>query len=62
MSFNIQVDERISCMESLFKTGEYETKETDDESTLNMASRYDDIEKAFPEEIKNHVLPFLLTG
>lgn len=60
MSFNIQVDERISCMESLFKTGEYETKETDDESTLNMASRYDDIEKAFPEEIKNHVLPFFI--
>ena len=36
MSFNIQVDERISCMESLFKAGEYEAKETDDESTLNI--------------------------
>lgn len=60
MSFNIQVDERISCMESLFKAGEYEPKETDDESTLNMAARYGDIEKAFPEEIKNHVLPFFI--
>lgn len=60
LSFNIQVDERISCMEALFKTGEYETKETDDESTLNMVSRYGDIEKAFPEEIKNHVLPFFI--
>lgn len=60
MSFNIQVDERISCMESLFKAGEYEAKETDDESTLNMVSRYGDIEKAFPEEIKNHLLPFFI--
>jgi uncharacterized protein with ParB-like and HNH nuclease domain len=60
MSFNIKVDERISCMESLFKTGEYEAKESDDESTLNMAARYNDIEKAFPEEIKNHVLPFFI--
>lgn len=60
MSFNIQVAERISCMELLFKSGEYEPKETDDESTLNMAARYGDIEKAFPEEIKNHVLPFFI--
>jgi uncharacterized protein with ParB-like and HNH nuclease domain len=60
MSFNIQVDERISCMEYLFKTGEYEPTDSDDESTFNMASRYSDIEKAFPEEIKNSVLPFFI--
>ena len=60
MSFNIQVDERISCMESLFKTGEYETTEADDESTLNMAARYSDIENAFPDEIKNGVLPYFI--
>ncbi len=60
MSFNIQVDERISCMEALFRSGEYETKDSDDESTLNMAVRYHDIEKAFPEEIKNSVLPFFI--
>lgn len=60
MSFNIQVDERILCMEALFRTGEYEVKDTDDESTLNMAVRYTDIEKSFPEEIKNSVLPFFI--
>jgi hypothetical protein len=42
------------------KSGEYEPKESDDESTLNMAARYSDIEKAFPEEIKNSVLPFFI--
>ncbi|OJV36484.1 MAG: hypothetical protein BGO29_03900 [Bacteroidales bacterium 36-12] len=60
ISFNIQVDERISCMESLFNKGEYELKESDDESTFNMAARYSNIEKAFPEEIKNSVLPFFI--
>lgn len=60
MSFNIQVEERIPCMESLFKLGEYEPIESDDESTRNMAARYSDIENAFPEEIKNHVLPFFI--
>ena len=60
MSFNIQVDERISCMESLFKTGEYNPNDFDDESTHNMAARYSDIEKAFPEEIKSNVLPFFI--
>ena len=60
MSFNIQVDERITCMESLFKTGEYEPTETDDESTKNMAARYSDIENAFPDEIKNGVFPYFI--
>lgn len=60
MSFNIQVDERISCMESLFKTGEYEPTEADDESTQNMAARYSDIENAFPDEIKNGVFPYFI--
>ncbi|MBO6795315.1 MAG: DUF262 domain-containing protein [Balneolaceae bacterium] len=59
-SFNIQVDERIPCMESLFKNGSYTPSEEDDESTINMANRYQDIEKNFPEEIKSEVLPFFL--
>lgn len=59
-SFNIQVEERIPCMESLFKNGAYEPTDDDDESTINMATRYLDIEHAFPEEIKNHLLPFFI--
>ncbi|MEI6568116.1 MAG: DUF262 domain-containing protein, partial [Verrucomicrobiota bacterium] len=59
-SFNIQVDERIPCLESLFNDEEYHVKEDDDESTLNIAARYADIGKSFPEEIKNGVLPFFI--
>ncbi len=59
-SFNIQVDERIPCLEQLFSDGEYTAKEEDDESTINMAERYADIVQAFPDEIKNGVLPHFL--
>lgn len=56
-SFNIQLEERKKCLESLFNTGEYEPKSEDDESTINMANRYRDIANSFPEEIKGEVLP-----
>jgi len=56
-SFNIQVEERRKCLDSLFNAGEYESKPEDDESTINMANRYQDIANSFPEEIKGDVLP-----
>lgn len=59
-SFNIQVDERTPCLNQLFNNRDYEQREGDDESTRNMATRYEDIEKSFPEEIKNDVLPFFI--
>lgn len=59
-SFNIQVDERKNCLESLFNKGEYEPKADDDESTINMATRYRDISNNFPEEIKGDILPFFI--
>jgi len=60
LSFNIEVEERIPCLEQLFKTGEYKRKSSDDASTLNMASRYNDIVQAFPDEIKGDILPNFL--
>jgi len=59
-TFNIQVEERIPCMYELFKGNEYQVRDNDDESTINMLKRYLDIEKAFPEEIKNGALPFFI--
>ncbi len=59
-SFNIQVEERILCLEALFNNEEYIPKEDDDESTINIVARYNDIQKAFPEEIKNGILPFFI--
>ena len=59
-SFNIQVEERMKCLEKLFLEGSYEVQPDDDESTVNMANRYADIVEAFPEEIKGTAFPYFL--
>ena len=59
-SFNIQVEERTECLQSLFANGEYMPKDTDDESTKNMAVRYADIVESFPDDIKGDVLSFFI--
>lgn len=59
-SFNITVEERIACLESLFNQGEYVVQADDNESTRNMAQRYQNIEQAFPDELKNEAFPFFI--
>lgn len=59
-SFNIQVDERVHCLEKLFTTGEYTPQEDDDDSTINMSERYEDIESCFPDDFDAENLPFFL--
>lgn len=59
-SFNIMVEERIWCLESLFNNGTYTPVDADDESTINMAERYQDIVEAFPDELKNGSFPFFI--
>ncbi|MDD3769816.1 MAG: DUF262 domain-containing protein [Sulfuricurvum sp.] len=57
-SFNIQVEERTECLQSLYEKGEYIPKDSDDESTINMAERYADIVEYFPDEIKGKLFIF----
>ena len=59
-SFNIQVEERRKCLESLFLTGVYDVQPDDDESTVNMTQRYINIAGAFPEELKGTAFPYFL--
>jgi uncharacterized protein with ParB-like and HNH nuclease domain len=59
-SFNIEVAERLNCIDSLFQTGEFNIANETDESSINMALRYDDIEKYFPDEIKGDSLPYFI--
>jgi len=59
-SFNITVEERIPCLEALFNQGSYIPADIDDESTVNMAERYQDIVGAFPEELKNEAFPYFI--
>lgn len=59
-SFNIHVDERLDCLESLFHRGSYDIQDDDDESTINMVHRYEDIAESFPDEIKGEAFPFFM--
>ena len=59
-SFNLDVPERIACLQALFETGQYELPDGADVSTVNMVERYNDIVEAFPKEIDGNVLPFFI--
>ena len=59
-TFSIDVPERKDCLETLYKDGEYEIKETDSESVINLTNRYKDIEDFFPEELKDDALPVFI--
>lgn len=58
-SFNLNVEERIFCMEALF-SGEEPDLDKAPESVQNIAARYHDIEEYFPDSLKNDVLPYFL--
>lgn len=58
-SFNIDVDERATCMEALFNNSPF-TAEGATESVRNILDRFDDIVQLFPEPLKNHALPFFI--
>ena len=50
-AYNLNIPERIDCMDSLFNGTEFSTKTTDDPSIPNLIDRYQDIESSFPDEI-----------
>ena len=56
-SFNLDVQERTACMESLF-TGENFDEKDQPESVVNILSRYQDIEDVFPDELNGETLPY----
>jgi uncharacterized protein with ParB-like and HNH nuclease domain len=58
-SFNLNVEERISCMESIFN-GQEPNLDKATESVQNIATRYREIGEYFPESLKNEVLPYFI--
>ena len=57
-SFNLNIPERASCMEALYK-GEKFVPAEKSVSVGNILARYEDIEDLFPDEIEGRVLPYL---
>jgi len=59
-SFNMTDESREDCLTALFEYGEYELKESDDETVATMLNRYEDIAQAFPEELSEDALPYFI--
>jgi len=59
-SYNLQIEDRIKCLNALFEEGGYEPN-GDEESVYNLVERYHDIEELFPNDLKQeNVLPFFI--
>jgi hypothetical protein len=56
-SFNLDIDERVACMEALYR-GEPFSDPDPPESVANILARYADLEDRFPEELSGAALPY----
>ena len=59
-TFCINVKEREECLESLYENGTYDIENEKNESVINLYNRYKDIEKIFPEALKEEILPLFI--
>ena len=58
-SFNLQIEDRERCMETLWSNEEYDSSK-ESESVKNIVERYHDIIALFPEELKTKALPYFV--
>jgi hypothetical protein len=58
-SFNIEVEERVPCMEALFEGQPFDPTDKS-ESVQNIVARYADIEEQFPTELTGEALPYFV--
>jgi uncharacterized protein with ParB-like and HNH nuclease domain len=58
-SFNLDVDERIPCLEALFNGESFDVSGRS-ESVQNLYRRYLDLTEAFPEELQGRALPYFV--
>jgi len=58
-SFNLDVAERSPCMEALFEGQAFDVTDAP-ESVRNLYDRYQDIEAAFPSDVRGKALPYFI--
>lgn len=58
-SFNLDVKERSECMDALFGGKPYDITNAP-ESVKNLYNRYQDIEEAFPDDLREKALPYFI--
>src|ERR1700761_5796745 len=55
-SFNLDVPDRVDCMEAIFDHGSYEPSSDAPESVQTLVSRYDELDGLFPDELRGRSL------
>ncbi|MDR2188336.1 MAG: DUF262 domain-containing protein [Azonexus sp.] len=58
-SFNLDVDERAPCMAALFEEADFDPTDRS-ESVQNLYARYEDMKRAWPEELRGDALPYFI--
>ena len=58
-SFNIDVEERLACMEAIFEDRSFDDSESP-ESVQNILARYEEIKDALPPELAGDSLPYFI--
>lgn len=58
-SFNLDVNERIPAMEALYEGTSFDPTDHP-ESVQNLLRRFDDIDEAYPEELRGDALPYFI--
>ena len=59
-SFNINVQERVGCMRSLFERNEFDATDHNNLSVRNLVDRYGDIQELFPDSLTGDTLPYFV--
>ncbi len=60
-SFNLDVEDRVKCIESLYNNQTYESSDVEQpESVRSISARYSDIVENFPDTLKNGSLPYFI--
>ncbi len=59
-SFNLDIPDRVDCMEALFEHGAYEPSADAPESVHTLVDRYEELDGLFPDELRGRALPFFI--
>jgi uncharacterized protein with ParB-like and HNH nuclease domain len=59
-SFNLDVPDRVECMEALFEHGRYDPPADAAESVHTLVNRYEELDGLFPDELRSKPLPFFI--
>lgn len=59
-SFNLDVPDRVECMEALFDHGSFDPPDDAVESVLTLVARYGELDDLVPDDIRGDALPFFI--